>query len=268
MNLIQLIFTFNFCLHPGDAYFYDLQPFITQKGFRKELLRVRLNNYYIPILENGSVLVGVDLFHNSPHLVLTLEENEKSEDLKIQVCEKEYPVEEFSVPPSFVFFSEKELKRIKREKELLDKIWVRCTEKAWDIPFQNPLPGYDPVDNFGTRRILNDQPRSPHTGVDIPAPSGTPVLSAGNGRVVLTKDLFFGGKSIIIDHGGCLYTMYFHLSKFAVKEGAFVKKGEVIGYVGSTGRATSPHLHFGVRYADMRINPLYLLSGKVINYSE
>jgi len=108
--------------------------------------------------------------------------------------------------------------------------------------------------------MINDEPRSPHTGIDIIAPEGSPVRATNNGKVILTDDLFFSGNSIILDHGQGLYTMYFHLSKFLVKVGQKVGKGDIIGLMGSTGRASGPHLHWGVRLQETRVDPISLMS--------
>ncbi len=156
--------------------------------------------------------------------------------------------------------SEKDLLRVNREKVRLDKIWRKETRKRlWNGGFIKPLAG-EWGSGFGLRRMINDEPRSPHTGVDIIASEGSPVRAANSGRVVLTDELFFSGNSIVIDHGQGLYTMYFHLSKFLVKVGQKVAKGDIIGLVGSTGRASGPHLHWGVRLQETRVDPISLMS--------
>ena len=109
---------------------------------------------------------------------------------------------------------------------------------------------------FGRRRLINGQPRRPHSGEDIRAPMGTEVHAANGGIVRLSDDLFFSGTSIILDHGLGVYTMYFHLSSAAVKTGERVERGQVIGAVGATGRATGPHLHWGLRVGGARVNPM------------
>jgi murein DD-endopeptidase MepM/ murein hydrolase activator NlpD len=111
---------------------------------------------------------------------------------------------------------------------------------------------------FGRRRVINGQPRNPHTGEDISAPQGAPVAAINYGTVRLVADQFFSGKSVVIDHGLGLYSMYFHLSEIAVRVGDLVAKSQVIGAVGATGRASGPHLHWGVRLNGARVNPLSL----------
>src|SRR5207245_490565 len=113
--------------------------------------------------------------------------------------------------------------------------------------------------SFGRRRILNGQPRSPHTGVDLGAPTGTAVQAMQRGRVVLDEDLFFSGRTVIVDHGLGLFSLYGHLSESRVAPGRVVDAGEGIGLVGATGRVTAPHLHWAVRIGDARVAGLDLV---------
>ena len=111
---------------------------------------------------------------------------------------------------------------------------------------------------FGSKRILNGQPRNQHNGEDIAASLGTPVKATNDGVVRMVDDHFFSGKGVILDHGLGLFTMYFHLDTTAVKEGERVKRGDVIGTVGKSGRATGPHLHWGAWLNGSRVNPFAL----------
>jgi murein DD-endopeptidase MepM/ murein hydrolase activator NlpD len=121
------------------------------------------------------------------------------------------------------------------------------------MPTDGPI-----LNSFGRRRIINGEPRNPHTGEDIAAPEGAPVVASNSGVVRLIADHFFSGHSVFIDHGDGLYTMYFHLSKALVVPSQRVRKGEMIGLVGASGRATGPHLHWGARLNGARVNPLAL----------
>jgi murein DD-endopeptidase MepM/ murein hydrolase activator NlpD len=112
---------------------------------------------------------------------------------------------------------------------------------------------------FGLNRIINGKQRSPHTGVDLKAEEGTPVLATNSGIVVLVDELFFTGKSVILDHGWGLYSMYFHLSEVSVKNGDRVDTGTMLGRVGSTGRSTGAHLHWGIKMNGARVDPFSLL---------
>jgi murein DD-endopeptidase MepM/ murein hydrolase activator NlpD len=133
-------------------------------------------------------------------------------------------------------------------------------ERLWRGRFIRPVPGEEPGTGFGARRVINGRPRAPHSGSDFAAAVGTPVVAANRGRVVLTGEFFFPGRLVVLDHGLGLYTLYFHLDTIAVAEGQLVARGEPLGTVGMTGRATGPHLHFGAQMGTARIDPAALLA--------
>ena len=112
--------------------------------------------------------------------------------------------------------------------------------------------------DFGARRFINGAPKNHHTGIDIKAPAGTPIAAPSDGRVLYTGRFSLSGNSVFIDHGTGICSMYFHLASFAVHSGQKVKRGDIIGTVGSTGRSTGPHLHWGVRINNKRVDPLAL----------
>ncbi|WP_120993874.1 M23 family metallopeptidase [Stutzerimonas urumqiensis] len=120
----------------------------------------------------------------------------------------------------------------------------------FDKPVEGPLSS-----PFGLRRFFNGEPRNPHSGLDFAVPAGTPVKAPADGRITLVDNLFFNGKTVFVDHGQGLVSMFCHLSSIAVAEGDAVQRGEVIGKVGSTGRATGPHLHWNVSLNDARVDP-------------
>jgi murein DD-endopeptidase MepM/ murein hydrolase activator NlpD len=139
-----------------------------------------------------------------------------------------------------------------------DILSVSHDQPLWQGSWIRPVSG-GIVSPFGRRTIINDLERSTHSGVDLKAAEGTPIKAANGGRVVLVADHFFGGLSVVIDHGGGIHSMYFHLSEVSAKAGQIVEKGELIGLSGSSGRATGPHLHFGIRLHGDRVSPLRLI---------
>lgn len=180
--------------------------------------------------------------------------------LELRIVDGAFPVQRLRVEPKYVELSPENLARSRRESAELDAIFTSVTrERLWRTGFVPPVPGYSASGSFGKRRVFNDQPRNPHSGEDFPAPAGTPVRAGARGRVALAKGLFFLGNTVVIDHGLGLISYFGHLSSIDVEPGAIVEADTVVGKVGATGRVTGAHLHWGVRLADARVNPLDLL---------
>jgi murein DD-endopeptidase MepM/ murein hydrolase activator NlpD len=153
-------------------------------------------------------------------------------------------------------YDQKTLDRINAEKESVTKVLEKVSkEKLWNTSFSKPVEG--PMSGeFGRRTFVQGEERNPHAGIDFAAPVGTTIKAVNDGTVLLiNEDMFFEGKIILIDHGQGLLSMYVHLSKILVKKDQTVKRGDIIGEVGQTGRATGPHLHFGVKLFNKRIDP-------------
>ena len=152
-----------------------------------------------------------------------------------------------------------DMPRITAEKKRTQKTLAHWEARALnDLAFLTPVEGRR-SGSFGLRRIFNGQPRKPHSGMDIAAPTGTPVINPIAGTVTNVGDYFFNGKSVFIDHGQGLITMYLHLDSIDVKEGDVLKQGELLGTVGATGRVTGPHLHWGISLNDARVDPALFL---------
>ena len=167
--------------------------------------------------------------------------------------------EHLKLPKDKVDLDEKSLARWKEEQEQVKQaLAVDSLTRLWQAGFLEPVNGRR-TGIFGSVRVMNGQPRNPHNGEDISAPMGADVAATNDGVVRLTVDHFFSGKGIFLDHGLGFYSMYFHLSEVLVKDGESVKAGQIIGRVGATGRATGPHLHWGVKLNGARVNPYALL---------
>jgi murein DD-endopeptidase MepM/ murein hydrolase activator NlpD len=180
----------------------------------------------------------------------------------IQVEPTKYPTTELKVDDRFVELSKPDLARANREAKETDGIYAKVTsEMLWNEPFTVPIPGESGT-NFGHRRIFNGQPRAPHAGADLRAKTGTPIHATNRGRVVLAKNLFFTGNTVILDHGLGLYSLYAHLSRVDVKTGDMVSNEQVLGLAGATGRVTGPHLHWGMRVQGARVDPYTLVDLK------
>ena len=153
-----------------------------------------------------------------------------------------------------------DMKRIRRESKVIHAA-LRAWHASSSVPLRFDLPVLGPVSSpFGLRRIFNGEPRAPHSGIDIAVPAGTPIRAPAAGRVAAVGNFFFDGNMVMLDHGQGLVTMYAHMEKILVKKGQRVARGEVIGLVGRTGRATGPHLHWGVSLNNARVDPTLFLS--------
>jgi murein DD-endopeptidase MepM/ murein hydrolase activator NlpD len=180
---------------------------------------------------------------------------------KVSVAPRDFPVQRLTLPPGMVDLDPETEQRARAEAEQLRALYRTITpERLWRGPFTRPVGGDDTGTGFGARRIINGKPRMPHSGIDYAAPTGTPVVAVNAGRVALVADFFFPGRLVAIDHGLGLYTLYFHLDSALVNQGDMVARGQTIGTVGATGRATGPHLHFGAHVAGARIDPAALLA--------
>jgi Peptidase family M23 len=171
-----------------------------------------------------------------------------------------FPTERLKVAPNFVEPNPEQAAKAAEDQTKLRALYATSTpEKLWTGPFRIPLDGVKTGGNFGKRRVLNGKSNSPHSGVDLPSPTGTPVHAAQSGRVVLAEELYFAGNTVIIDHGFGIYTLYGHFSEIDAKVGDEVKVGDVIGKVGATGRVTGPHLHWGLEVDRARVNAMEIV---------
>ena len=179
-------------------------------------------------------------------------------ELQLHVSYKERPLEQLTLPQNMVTPDAESLARIDRESQQLKKLFAARSQRFW-TRFERPVD--EEVSSvFGKRRLLNGEPKSPHSGTDFRSPAGTPVRSFSDGRVVLVADLFYTGQTVVVDHGEGLFSVYAHLAEVLVDEEHELRVGDVLGKVGSTGRSTGAHLHLTVRLLEERIDPLALLA--------
>ena len=166
---------------------------------------------------------------------------------------------ELTVEKKFTAPTPEQLQQIEESKKVKQDYLSRVTpDREWSGAFTAPADA--PIsDVFGSQRIFNGVAQSPHQGLDFRVPAGTPVTAMNDGTVLLARPMYFEGNFVVLDHGQGLLTLYLHLSEFKVKEGDVVKRGDVIGLSGGTGRATGPHLHVAVRWQGTYLDPARLM---------
>lgn len=232
-------------------------------------LDARFRELSLPVRPGGktfTVLLAVDLETPPDTYPLEFEARGKSgrryrRRVRITVADARFPQQHLTLPKAMVDLDAKTLDRVRREQTVIAGIWKKWLggPYSWRA-FIPPLEESVEVSSeFGLRRILNGQPRRPHSGVDYRTAHGTPVRASNGGLVVYTGEMFFNGNSVILHHGGGLFTIYLHLQGYRVKAGQKIVKGDVLGLVGATGRATGPHLHWGANLRGVRFDPRRLL---------
>lgn len=223
--------------------------------------RVRFNGERVMVVRQN------DRWHAVVGLPLTLAagEHRLSQDgadrVVFAVRPKEYAAQHLALANKrMVDPTAGDLKRIEREQKILQRAFQTWSEVSAP-PLRFDLPARGRLSSpFGLRRFFNNQARQPHSGLDIAAPAGTPIVAPAPGTVVETGNYFFNGNTVLLDHGQGLVTMYNHLSRIGVAKGRHVERGEKIGEVGMTGRVTGPHLHWTVSLNNARVDPALFLS--------
>lgn len=243
-------------VHPGDIFRVTLDLGEEAEGGHVEVAGRR----FPVILEGGDYVayagLDLDVKPGPARIEFQLGGFRGGRDFVVQP--KTFGSESLRVKPSYTDLDKATSERVARETKRMNELWATVTpRKLWNEPFLKPTQGAlgSP---FGLRRIFNGQPRSPHSGLDIKSPTGTPIRASNRGRVVLAEDLFFTGNTVILDHGLGLYTFYAHQSRIDVKVGDVVERGDTLGLVGATGRVTGPHLHWGVKIMGARVDPVSL----------
>ncbi len=170
-----------------------------------------------------------------------------------------YREQHLTVSKGYVDLTGEQLNRVGKERKIIDAALTNWRDFALtELSLIEPVAG-ERSSSFGLKRFFNDQPRSPHKGMDVAAALGTPVVAPGDGTVTATGNYFFNGNTVIIDHGQGFVTMYCHLDQIGVEEGQQLTTGMPIGKVGATGRVSGPHLHFGTYLNGTAVDPALLL---------
>ena len=219
----------------------------------------------VPVLVQGdaiawTALVGIPLAAPlGPAQLRVVPAEGSAHDLGYTVAPKKYQEQRLTVAPRTVDLSPEDNARYERERAHQQQVMATFTTPLpGTLRMRAPVPGRR-SSSFGLRRVFNGQPRNPHSGMDIAAPTGTPVVAPLPGRVIDTGDYFFNGGTVWLDHGGGLLTMYCHLSRIGVQVGQALGTGEPLGDVGATGRVTGPHLHWGVMLNRCMVDPALFL---------
>lgn len=224
---------------------------------------VKYGNYRVTVLKEQQkwlAIVGIPLATKPGKQTLQLATGNTNVELSFVVNDKQYRTQKLTVTNERqVNPNAEDLKRIDAESARTEAALTQYTDTLQpDFKLLQPIAG-KPSPTFGFRRIFNGEARNPHSGMDIPAPTGTPIKSSAEGIVTEVGNFFFNGNTVFIDHGHGLATMYCHLSRIDVKVGQRIKRGEVFGLVGATGRVTGPHLHFGVSLNRAMVDPALFL---------
>jgi len=210
------------------------------------------------VIQEGAswvAVIGIPLAAPIGEELVTVTDESGSEEFKFTVGSKQYASQSLKVAPRQVNLSKADLARVGRETLRIEHALLQFSEPPPDtLRLTQPVPG-PRSSSFGLRRVFNGEARNPHSGMDIAAPTGTPVLVPIAGTVVDTGTFFFTGNTVLIDHGRGLVSMYCHLSAVDVRAGQRVAAGARLGAVGMTGRATGPHLHWALSLNRAWVDP-------------
>lgn len=268
-SILALLFCLSSIVLPQSVELHgELKPGNIIFGKGEEIKNIKLDDKEISFDENGNFVFGFDRDAKGKHY-LVVQLSDRTVIKKIILLGQKYKIQRINrMKKKYVTAPKKETERIKSEREISKQARSKIgnvTEALYNSGFIRPIKGGRISSVFGSQRILNGKPKNAHNGIDIAVPRGTLVYAMTDGIVRLSADdFYYAGNYILLDHGQGLSSIYLHLKKSFVKEGQEITKGEVIGEVGTTGRSTGPHLHWGVQWFDKRIDPFSLLKVKEI----
>jgi murein DD-endopeptidase MepM/ murein hydrolase activator NlpD len=258
-NFFKLLFLLSSTLFALENYPYIGGVAVIDIGTFEEKPKVFYNSYEAKVIQkkdNYFAVIGIGLNEKVGKKHIVAVSHNKKLDFYFYVKSKSYKKEYIKLKSNKrVTLSKKNLARFHKEKAKTKKLLGSFNKTlASDLNFVTPVVGRI-SSPFGKKRYFNNKPKAPHSGIDIATKRGTPIVAAESGYVAISEAFFFNGNTIYLDHGEGVITIYCHMSKVEVYEGDFVNKGDVIGYVGTTGRSTGPHLHFGVVLNSKAVDP-------------
>lgn len=265
MKLVFNIFFFIIIFFP-KAYSLEFKGKFEQGSFiigkTKSNNKILVDGRSVRVSKDGFFAFGLDRDRKND-VVIKVTENGESKILQKKVLKREYKIQRIDgLPPKQVTPPPEVYERIKKDNKLIGK--ARSLDTPYDFfkdKFIYPVEKYIITGVYGSQRILNGKPRRPHYGIDFHAPEGTPVKAMMDGEVTLAEhDMYFTGGTIIFDHGHGVSTLYMHMKDINIKVGQKVKKGQIVGTLGQSGRATGPHLDIRLNWFDVKLDPASILN--------
>ena len=230
-------------------------------GKADNIKSVKLDQKSIPFNENGYFLLGFGRDHPAESLLTVTFNDDKQSIQTLNISAQDYDIQRINVLEQKKVTPDPEItKRIIADNEEVKRVRQNLSKSegflhGFNLPADGKITGV-----FGSQRILNGEPRNPHKGVDIAAPIGTHIYADADGIISFAKeDMYLMGNGVMIDHGSGLQSIFIHMDKILVSEGQAVKKGDIIGHIGQTGRATGPHVHWGISLFDTALDPLLII---------
>ena len=226
--------------------------------------RVYFNDNRVLVTQSGEqwlALVGIPLSAKAGQHTLSIVEQNSKKQATFTVKDKDYPAQYLTIKKKRMVtgFTDEDLKRINADKIAMAKAKAVWTEQAIEAGFITPVDGRL-SSLFGLKRFFNDIPKRPHSGLDIAAPTGTPIVAPATAKVINTGHYYFNGNTVFLDHGQGLLSAYLHMNEIKVKPGDIVQQGQELGTVGETGRVTGPHLHWMIYLNKVTVDPALFIA--------